>query len=408
MDYIKQNLFNVFHVNLFELKTEQLYIIGTIILLQIILTKLYTNSPFSIHCLIRNISIALSIIYMNPFYFIIAEIILEVIMSLTLNINIDRPINKIINCYEQFDIFRSLKPKELSYYTEGLYKSGQHYKNTTMETAQNQKFKYICEKFKFDKNTRILDLGCGNGGFLEYCRNNYGSNIMGFTISSSQINVLQNKNIPCRLINITEDEFPKDLYGQFDFIFLNGSAEHFYNYDNSLYYYNLEKFDNIWVNIFKKIKNLLDTKSSLKILYFTMIHFRREPNGIKEHIDNYFLERGIPCAYPRDENGIIKNAKDFNVIEKLDKTYDYLQYSLSYSDIALGQQKENIVLYIIYLLHGIPYLLTNPYQLQFWLWQWEASWTNQFRKVQYLLFGTLKIEAPTPPKKQLWIGLKLK
>jgi len=375
-----------------------------IIVIQLLLTYIYTSSPFSIHCLIRNISLVFSIVFLTPIFFLITEFVLEVIVVMGLKQNIDPPDNKVINCYNQFDIIQSLDPKNLSYYTEGLYKPGQNHKNTSMEQAEQQKFKYICEIYNFNNQTRVLDLGCGNGGFLEYCKNNYGCETMCFTLSPSQISVLEKKDIPCKLINISQDDFPKELYGKYDFIFLNGSAEHFYNRDNSLYYYNENNFNLFWKKFFKKVKNLLDPHSSLKILYFTMIHFRRKPSSIKEHIDNYYLERGFGDTYSKGENGIIKNSFDyFNVIDKQDKTYDYLQYSLSYQKTFAYSMS-----YPLYLLKSIPYFLTNPYQLQYWLWGFESSWNNQFRKEQNSFGGLITQYSSSPPKIQLWIAFQLK
>ena len=101
-------------------------IILSLILIQTAITC-YSDIPFSINSLILNISIAFSIGLRNPLYFIITFIVIELLV-ISFNFTLDHSENKIINCYEQFNIIQRLNPEKLSYYTEGLYKSGQNHK----------------------------------------------------------------------------------------------------------------------------------------------------------------------------------------------------------------------------------------------------------------------------------------
>ncbi len=58
--------------------------------------------------------------------------------------------------------------------------------NTSLEQAQAAKYQTICETLSIGPNSRVLEIGCGWGGFAEYAASNYGAHITCLTLSSEQ------------------------------------------------------------------------------------------------------------------------------------------------------------------------------------------------------------------------------
>lgn len=56
----------------------------------------------------------------------------------------------------------------------------------TLETAQDNKHRLICDKLKLDSSSVILDLGCGWGSFIRYATCGYGCSAVGVTASRAQ------------------------------------------------------------------------------------------------------------------------------------------------------------------------------------------------------------------------------
>jgi cyclopropane-fatty-acyl-phospholipid synthase len=55
-----------------------------------------------------------------------------------------------------------------------------------LEQAQLAKLKLVCEKLYLQPGMRILDIGCGWGGFAKYAATHYGVQVVGITISEQQ------------------------------------------------------------------------------------------------------------------------------------------------------------------------------------------------------------------------------
>lgn len=66
-------------------------------------------------------------------------------------------------------------------YTCGYWKEA-----TTLAEAQVAKYELICRKLALKPGMRLLDIGCGWGGFMAYAAENYRVNCVGVTISKEQ------------------------------------------------------------------------------------------------------------------------------------------------------------------------------------------------------------------------------
>ena len=57
----------------------------------------------------------------------------------------------------------------------------------TLAEAQEHKLELICRKLQLQKGERILELGCGWGGFAQYAATKYGCSVVAYNISSEQV-----------------------------------------------------------------------------------------------------------------------------------------------------------------------------------------------------------------------------
>jgi cyclopropane-fatty-acyl-phospholipid synthase len=55
-----------------------------------------------------------------------------------------------------------------------------------LEAAQVQKLERICQKLKLKAGDRVLDIGCGWGGFMKYATQRYGVSCVGLSVSKEQ------------------------------------------------------------------------------------------------------------------------------------------------------------------------------------------------------------------------------
>ena len=59
-------------------------------------------------------------------------------------------------------------------------------KNISLESAQDNKYKSLVKLAQINKQNKVLEIGCGWGGFTSYVSNKIGSKIIGITISKNQ------------------------------------------------------------------------------------------------------------------------------------------------------------------------------------------------------------------------------
>jgi cyclopropane-fatty-acyl-phospholipid synthase len=107
---------------------------------------------------------------------------------------------------------------------------------TDLGTAQEHKLKMICEKLELKPGEKVLEIGCGWGGFAAYAVEHYGVELLGITISKEQQKLAQNrcKDLPVQIELIDY----RDLKGKFDKIVSIGMFEHVGAKNYRLYFEN--------------------------------------------------------------------------------------------------------------------------------------------------------------------------
>lgn len=94
----------------------------------------------------------------------------------------------------------------------------------TLEEAQEQKLKLVCDKLDIQPGMRVLDIGCGWGGFLKYAAEKYGARGVGVTVSKEQVALARERCCDLDVEILLQDY--RDVTGKFDRIVSLGMAEH--------------------------------------------------------------------------------------------------------------------------------------------------------------------------------------
>lgn len=121
-----------------------------------------------------------------------------------------------------YDLSNQLYQSFLDPYMQ--YSCGYFKDAINLNVAQEQKLKFICEKLQLKPSDKVLDIGCGWGGFAKYAAGHYGCLVTGITISKEQANFAREftKSLP---VSIKEMDY-RELNGKFDKILNCGMMEH--------------------------------------------------------------------------------------------------------------------------------------------------------------------------------------
>ncbi len=102
----------------------------------------------------------------------------------------------------------------------------------TLAKAQENKLDLICRKLKLKKGDKVLELGCGWGGFARFAAKNYGVSVTAYNISKEQIAYAKKKSKGLPVKYVLSDY--RDAKGVYDKVVSIGMCEHvgFKNYNS--------------------------------------------------------------------------------------------------------------------------------------------------------------------------------
>jgi cyclopropane-fatty-acyl-phospholipid synthase len=197
----------------------------------------------------------------------------------------------------------------------------------TLEEAQKAKHEFIAESLNIKKGAKVLDMGCGWGGFLHFLKNK-GADGTGLTLSEGQAmagkkNGLNVHLMDCR--NIRHDHF-----GSFDAIVSVGAFEHFCSVEE----WKQGKQDLVYSEFFKKTADLLPKggRMYLQTMVFgkNMITYDQFNINADQRSNEYILalmEKQFPQSWlPYGEEQITRNASPyFKLISKSSGRLDYIE-----------------------------------------------------------------------------------
>jgi cyclopropane-fatty-acyl-phospholipid synthase len=97
-------------------------------------------------------------------------------------------------------------------------------KAVTLAEAQEHKLDLICRKLQLQKGERILELGCGWGGFAHYAATRYGCSVVAYNISSEQVAYARRwcADLP---VEVIQGDY-REATGEYDKVAAIGLCEH--------------------------------------------------------------------------------------------------------------------------------------------------------------------------------------
>jgi len=105
-----------------------------------------------------------------------------------------------------------------------LYTCAYWHNATTLDEAQDAKLDLVCRKIGLRAGMRVLDLGCGWGGFAAFAAERYGVTVTGYTVSQEQVRWAKD-HYPELPIDIRLDDY-RNATGTFDAVVSIGLMEH--------------------------------------------------------------------------------------------------------------------------------------------------------------------------------------
>ncbi len=168
-------------------------------------------------------------------------------------------------CYEHFFDPLCAETGVWADYTEGHYENG----TETYEEAKIKQFEFILEKTQVDENTKLIEMGCGNGRMLERAKEVGCEAPHGITLSRTQAKACQDMGLSnVKVMNFFDAKENYDAES-FDVVIMNGPTEHFVTEEDVLN----GKKDDIHDKIFETASSLLKPGGRL---FITCIHFKRD------------------------------------------------------------------------------------------------------------------------------------
>lgn len=116
------------------------------------------------------------------------------------------------------DLFSLMLDKRMIY-SCGYWKDAKN-----LNEAQEKKLDLICRKINLKKGDKVLDIGCGWGGFLKYAAEKYGIKGVGITVSKEQAEYAR-RNVKGLPIEIKLMDY-REIDEKFDKIVSVGMIEH--------------------------------------------------------------------------------------------------------------------------------------------------------------------------------------
>ena len=116
------------------------------------------------------------------------------------------------------DLYSKMLDKRMQY-TCGYWKDADN-----LDDAQEAKLELICKKTGLEPGMKVLELGCGFGGFAHYAAKKYGAQVTGFTVSEKQVEFAKEycRGLP---VDIRLDDY-KNAEGVYDRVISVGLMEH--------------------------------------------------------------------------------------------------------------------------------------------------------------------------------------
>jgi len=197
----------------------------------------------------------------------------------------------------------------------------------TLEQAQRRKHEYVAEQIGVEPRQRVLDLGCGWGGLLNYIRS-IGTTGVGVTLSSAQVAACRRHGLDVRLYDARK--VTRDSFGPFDAVASLGAFEHFCSPDE----YRAGRQEEIYRRLFGQIASVLPNKGRfyLQTMVFgrNMIPVDQIDRHAPRESDAWYLAMmgaAFPGSFlPFGQEQIIRcAAPHFQLVSSVSGRIDYIE-----------------------------------------------------------------------------------
>ena len=150
--------------------------------------------------------------------------------------------------YTNLDKFIRLSLGENAHFSNAMY-DGDY--SLSLEEAQKRKYDFVIKSLNIREGSRVLDLGCGWGGFLKYIKDEIGAEGIGINLSKGQVAACRENGLE---VYLKDARFVKpEDFGLFDAVTAFGSFEHVATVDD----YVSGRQDSVYKDYFKHVFNLL-------------------------------------------------------------------------------------------------------------------------------------------------------
>lgn len=121
----------------------------------------------------------------------------------------------------------------------------------TLEQAQEAKCKYVSEHLGLGPGKRVIDLGCGWGGWLRYVKDKTGAEGIGVTLAKGQADHCVETGLNVKVMDLREVR--PETFGTFDAATAFGSFDHLCSYEE----FAAGKMHEVYVNYFRNVASLI-------------------------------------------------------------------------------------------------------------------------------------------------------
>jgi cyclopropane-fatty-acyl-phospholipid synthase len=197
----------------------------------------------------------------------------------------------------------------------------------TLEQAQRRKHEYVAEQIGIEPGKRVLDLGCGWGGLLNYIRS-VGATGLGVTLSSAQVKACRRHGLDVHLYDARE--VTRESFGPFDAVASLGAFEHFCSEDD----YRAGRQEDVYRRLFEQIAGVLPDKGRfyLQTMVFgrNMIPIDEVDRHAPRDSDAWYLAM-MGAAFPNSflpfgkEQVVRCAAPHFRLVSAVSGRLDYIE-----------------------------------------------------------------------------------
>jgi cyclopropane-fatty-acyl-phospholipid synthase len=197
----------------------------------------------------------------------------------------------------------------------------------SLEEAQRRKHDYVAEQIGIAPGKRVLDLGCGWGGLLNYIRG-VGAAGLGVTLSSAQLDACRGHGLDVHLEDARQ--VTRDTFGPFDAVASLGAWEHFCSPED----YEAGRQEDVYRQIFENVATVLPDKGRfyLQTMVFgrNMIPVEQVDRHAPRDSDAWYLammRAAFPGSWlPFGQEQVIRCAEPaFRLVSSVSGRLDYIE-----------------------------------------------------------------------------------